>query len=341
VGDVAVGASSTDGPARAALHPEVIALLDATGDSSTFPSEVLADETAARRYLDIARGGMTREAVEHGEQVAEVQDLHLPSGVAVRVYRPLAGGRFSTFVYCPGGGWVVGNLEMHDELCRRVANRAGVIVVSVDYRLAPEHPFPRGLDDCVEAVAWAADHARSLGGIPNSVAIGGTSAGGNLAAAAAIRCRDAGGPRLSLQVLMYPALDSRMSTRSYREFANGPVLGAPQMRWYWQQYVPDQRQWSNPLASPSYATDLSGLPPAIVAVPQCDPLRDEAEEYSARLVAAGVDVCLLRYPGQVHSFLRHFNTLSDADRAVTEISDSMRAVLAGAVSTNGSEDESW
>ncbi|HEX4219022.1 MAG TPA: alpha/beta hydrolase [Acidimicrobiales bacterium] len=320
------------------LHPEVVSLLDGRGADATFPAEVLTDVKLAQRYLQAARAATTREEVDAREQVAEVQNLRLGSGVAVRVYRPFGSGPFPMFVYCHGGGWVVGNLEMHDELCRRIANRAAVVVVSVDYRLAPEHPFPLGLDDCLEAVTWASEHAGALHGRSDSIAVGGTSAGGNLAAALALRCRDSGGPQLSLQVLMYPVLDSRMGTRSYQEFAHGPVLDARQMGWYWQQYVPHEGDRSNPLASPSHASDLSGLPAAVIVIPACDPLRDEAEDYASRLGAAAVSVRLLRYPGQVHSFLRHLNTLTDADRAVTEISDSMRAVLAGAVPTTASED---
>jgi acetyl esterase len=312
--------------ADAALHPEVIAVMGNLGAVSSFPEEVLNDPTAAERYLAVARGSIGRE-IDRVEPVADVHDAQLPSGRAVRVYVPMGVGPLPVILFFHGGGWVVGNLEMNDELCRRLANRAGTVVVSLDYRLAPEAPFPAALEDGREALRWIKAEAATFGGDANAIAVGGTSAGGNLAAGLALSCRDAGDPAIALQVLMYPVLDSRMATRSFSQFGQGPVLEARQMRWYWDQYAPDPSARGNPFASPAHATDLGSLPPAIIVIAECDPLSDEAEEYAVRLAAAGVMVHRLHYPGQVHSFLRHFETLTDADRAVNTMAELIRKTL--------------
>jgi acetyl esterase len=306
------------------LHPEVAAMLERSGTQPGIPAEAFRDRHAALRYLAAARPAITREPVTAIEPVAQVHDQSLPAGPSLRVYVP-TGTTTDALLYLHGGGWVLGNLEMHDELCRRLANRAGVVVASLDYRLAPEHPFPAAISDCADALLWISDHLIAADG---AIAVGGTSAGGNLAAAVALRSRAGSCPPVALQVLMYPALDPQMVSTTWREFGHGPFLTRDQMHWYWEQYVPDPEDRQNPLAAPSRAPDLRGLAPAIVVVGGCDPLSGEAVEYHHRLVEAGVESLLLSYPGQGHSFLRHLDVLSDADRAVTEISAGMRRLLA-------------
>jgi acetyl esterase len=313
------------------LHPEVVAFVDAAGPALRFPTDVLTDPAAAERYLAAGRSG-GREIAGEPEAVAAVHDRRLPFGIPVRVYTPTArggpddGAPPPVVVFFHGGGFVVGNLDMQDETCRRLANRVGAVVLNVDYRLAPEHPFPAAHADAYEAVTWAAEHGAELGGDPSRLAVVGMSAGGNLAASVALRARDRNGPPLALQTLIYPVLDSRMATPSYAEHADAPVLGAEQMGWYWDQYARGADR-EHPYASPAHAPDLSGLPPAVVVTADHDPLRSEAEEYAARLADAGVPVRTTRYEGQLHSFMRLFGVVSDADRALDETARAMRDVL--------------
>ena len=214
-------------------------------------------------------------------------------GVVVRVYRP--DGARGTLVWFHGGGWCLGSMDEHDVFCRRFAAAAGCTVVNVDYRLAPEHPFPAGLDDCTAATRWA---ARTLEG---PLGVGGDSAGGNLAAAVALRARDEGGPPLAYQLLVYPAVDFELTFPSIVENGKGLFLYEADIRWFKKSYLAghDPR---DPYASPLYADDLSGLPPTYVITTEYDPLRDEGEAYAHRLEDAGVPVTLRRYDGQLHAF---------------------------------------
>ncbi len=319
----------------APLHPEAAALLGPSGAAPTFPTEVFTDPAAAQAYLAAARSSYLRET-EVVEAVADVEDRTLPSGRTVRLYRPDVAGRRPIFLFMHGGGWVLGNLDMHDEFCRRLANLAGVTVASVDYRLAPEHPFPAGLDDCLEALDWVRAEADSFGSDGGRVAVGGTSAGGNLAAAVVLANRARGGPALSMQVLVYPVLDARMATTSYATYGEGPGLQATQMRWFWDLYAPDPATRRDPLLSPALEPDLAGLPPALLFPAECDPLRDEAVEYARRLHDAGVEVHLEVVAGQLHSFFRHLDVLSDANRVLSEIAGRLRTVFAGPVSAEAS-----
>jgi acetyl esterase len=311
-----------------ALHPELVAFLERAGAAVRFPPEVATDAGAAALYLAAGRAGMSREIAGEPEEVGDVHERRLPSGRAIRLYTPSGGdGSPPIVVFFHGGGWVLGNLDMQDETCRRLANRVGAVVVNVDYRLAPEHRFPAAHDDGFEALVWAAAHATELGADGDRLAVAGMSAGGNLAASVALRARDAGGPVLSLQTFLYPVLDSRMATVSYAENADAPMLGAQQMRWYWDQYVGDSRDREDPYASPAHARDLSGLPAAIIVTAEHDPLRDEAEAYGARLADAGVPTRVTRYAGQTHSFMRLLGVVGDADRALDEVASAMRTRL--------------
>ena len=264
-----------------------------------------------------------------GEAVAEVRDVSVPGpggALRVRLFRPAHAGPLPLVVYVHGGGWVIGSIEGFDPLCRALANAAGALVASVDYRLAPEHPFPAAPDDVCAAVRWLADHARELDADPDRIAVAGDSAGGNLATVAARRLRDAGGPPLRFQALIYPVCDSALDTASYRECGEGPGLTTASMRRFWDLYL-DGADGRHPDASPLRAEDLSGLPPAFVLTVTADVLRDEGEAYARALEAAGVPVTLRRYDGAVHGFFRWLAVSRLAREAVAEVGAALRANL--------------
>jgi acetyl esterase len=228
------------------------------------------------------------------EEVALVEDFEV-SGVSVRSYRPSADRDLPLLVYAHGGGWVTGSLDTYDGVCRALANRVPCRVLSVGYRLAPEHPFPAALEDCWEATRWAVGEAPS-------VAVGGDSAGGNLAAAVALRARDAGLP-LAFQLLIYPVTDFEFGTGSYAANAVGRGLTQAEMRWYWAHYL-GGADGAQPEASPLRAAELGGAAPALVVVCEYDPLRDEGVAYARRLEEARVPVRLVEYAGMIHGFVR-------------------------------------
>ncbi len=253
--------------------------------------------------------------------VAAVRDLSFagPAGpVDVRLYRdaepPVPG-----VVFYHGGGWTLGTLDSADGICRAIARRDDCAVVSVDYRLAPEHPFPAPLDDAAAAFSWTASVADRLGVDPHRLSVGGTSAGGNLATAVALRARDdlpdESLPTPAGQLLLYPILDPAMDTDSYREQADGPFLTADAMAWFWSNYLASPVQRANPYAAPVLA-DPSGLPPATVVAAGHDPLRDEALSYADRLRDAGVPVDLVHEPALAHGFLSWADTVPAADEAL-------------------------
>jgi acetyl esterase len=239
--------------------------------------------------------------------VGEVTECTIqgPGGdLRLRIYRPAGVGPFPVLAFFHGSGFVLCSLDTHDGMCRHLCAGAACIVVSVDYRLAPEHKFPAGLDDCVAATRWAAKHAAEFGDDAERLAIAGDSAGGNLAAAAALRIRDEGGPTLRGQLLIYPVTDYfEPGTPSYRENAEGYGLTRDTMIWFWNHYLSDSAEGADPLASPLRARDLSGLPPALVVTAEYDPLRDEGDRYAERLRAAGTPADLSRWPGMNHGFL--------------------------------------
>lgn len=246
--------------------------------------------------------------LEVGEPVEEVENLQVPAGdhaIPIRVYHP--GGASLTpgaFLFFHGGGFVSCGLDTHDGLCRAFCNASGCVVVSVDYRLAPEARFPLPLDDCYAATCWVRDNASRLAVDADRLAVGGDSAGGNLAAAVALLARDRkDGPRLRHQFLLNAALDSACDTPSFSEFAEGYLLTRKMVLWFWDNYLGSPYLQADPLANPARAIDLAGLPPATVVSSEFDPLRDEDESYAARLAAAGVPTTTKRYAGMVHGFL--------------------------------------
>jgi len=306
------------------LAPEAQTFLQQAHDGGGPPLWQL-DPVAARAVA----GGFT-ELIGAGPALAEVGELQIPvSGaqIAGRRYRP-AGAR-GTIVWLHGGGWVLDGIDSSDAMCRILADSAGATVISVDYRVAPEHPFPTPLDDCWEALRWV---AAQLDGDGWPLVIGGDSAGGNMAAVIARRARDAGGPPLAAQILVYPVTDHDMTTPSYLEHGANEMLllEANAMRWFWDNYVPDPAARADPDASPLRAADLRGLAPAIVVIAEYDPLRDEGLAYAERLRAAGVEVSLHRYADMPHVFFSFVNLFPTGNAAVARVGGEVRETIAAA-----------
>jgi acetyl esterase len=261
-----------------------------------------------------------------------VEDLSAPGpagDIPLRLYASEHGGLRPVLVYFHGGGFVFGNLDTHDAVCRALAKESGAVVVSVDYRLSPEHKFPAAVDDSYAATVWIAANAEKLGIDARHIAVGGDSAGGNLATVVAMRCRDAGGPKLAAQVLIYPVTDSSsLETGSHREFGEGYFLTSAGMEWFTSHYLVSDDQKSHPEVSPLLAPNLSGLPPALIITAEFDPLRDEGEAYAKRLQEAGVPVTISRYPGMIHGFVSMRGVLAGGRQAIQEaaqFTQSMRA----------------
>jgi acetyl esterase len=266
------------------------------------------------------------------EAVAEVTDRTIPGPggpLPARVYTPAraAGGPLPCLVYYHGGGWVFGDIEGVDTICRAVANRAGCKVVSIEYRLAPEHKFPAPLDDCYAALTWVAANGPQLGVDTTRLAVGGDSAGGNLAAAVTLRARDERGPSLRYQVLVYPVTNHDFGTVSYEENGDDYLLTREMMQWFWNHYLNSAAEGRQPLASPLAAGSLAGLPPALVLTAEFDPLRDEGEAYAARLKDAGVRVRQKRFPGQIHGFWQMVGVFPMALEAAGDVAAELRVAF--------------
>ena len=250
-------------------------------------------------------------------------------GIPVRVYWPLDGEPVPpVMVFFHGGGWTLCDLDTHDGLCRNLCNDIDAIVVSVDYRLAPEHPFPAAFDDGCTAVAWAQERAHDFGGDSQRVVVAGDSAGGNIAAAVTLAGRDGRLPPVFAQILMYPVLDYAFDTPSYLSKGTGNLLTLTDMRWYWNQYLQDPSDGTSPYASPLKAADLAGLPPTVIALAEYDPLHDEGLRYAGRLQGSGVHVTLLDVDGVFHGFLSMRDVLPVADTAFRYLAAEVRQVLA-------------
>jgi acetyl esterase len=275
-----------------------------------------------------ARTAAIAELIGAGPEVASVDEVSIPvegDQILGRVYTP-AEEPLGVIVFFHGGGWVIGEVEHYDVLARRLTTQSSCKVLSVEYRRAPEHPFPTAVHDCKAAFEWAA--AELADGLP--LVLAGDSSGGNLAATCAHLVRDGAGPKAVLQVLMYPVTDSDLDTDSYQEQATGGLLTKRDMVWFWDQYVTDDSDRDNPLASPLKFEDFSGLPEAIVVVPWFDPLRSGVEAYADRMTAAGVPVDVLRFPDQPHGFISLVQFLPAATVAVTEVSYLIKAKLEAA-----------
>ena len=253
------------------------------------------------------------------EDVRSVEDRGIPGPageIPIRIYRGSTRSPAAGLVFFHGGGWVVCGLDTHDVICRAIANRAGETVVSVDYRLAPEHKFPAAVDDAYAATCWVSANAAELGIDPGRITVGGDSAGGNLATVVSMLARDQQGPAIACQALVYPVTDlGSLDTPSHLEFAEGCKLTRAMMVWFRNHYLTSEADGLDPQASPLRAANLAGLPPALILTAECDPLRDEAEAYAARLKAAGVEVLLHRYAGMIHPFFSMSGVIPQAQDA--------------------------
>ncbi len=308
------------------LEPQTRALLQAMAKAGASLDFGTMSAAQARRRMEanpVARGC--------AEAVGKVEDRTIagPGGaLPVRIYTPQAPPPMPAIAYFHGGGWVLGNLDASDAQCRSLANAARGIVVSVDYRLAPEAKFPAAAEDCYAATLWITENAAKLGCDAKRIAVAGTSAGANLAAVVPLMARDRGRPPIAFQVLVYPITDGSMNTRSYRENAHGYFLTAASMAWFWEQYVNRDSDRLHPYAAPLNAPDLRGLPPALVITAEFDPLRDEGEAYAQRLREAGVPVTCTRYDGTIHSFVSMAATLDVGKRAFDQIVAALKSALA-------------
>ena len=306
-----------------ALYPAAKMILEQMGEAGAPPMSTLTPEEA-RVGTDVSLLAGIPEAV------ASVEERLIPGpagDIPVRIYTPEGQGPFPAILYYHGGGWVIGNLDVVDVPCRLLANRTGCVVVSVDYRLAPEHPFPAPAEDAYAAVEWVAEHGETIHVDTSKLAVAGDSAGGNLAAAVCLMAKDRGGPKISYQILFYPVTEHSFETPSYQENADGYFLTKESMVWFWNHYLQQEEDGKNPYASPLLAEDVSGLPPALVVTAEYDPLRDEGEAYAKKLLDAGVGVTLKRYEGLIHGFVWMSGALPQGVEAIELAAEELEGIF--------------
>ncbi|MEM9731690.1 MAG: alpha/beta hydrolase [Myxococcota bacterium] len=305
------------------LDPEIASLVAAWNALGMPRIDSLSAAAWRARYAELERAKVDLPVV--------ADDRHIPGPsepIRARIYRPSLGQPAGAFLYLHGGGWVVGSIESHDERCRRIAHGASCVVVSIDYRLAPEHPYPAAVEDAYAAAEWLSAHAMPLGSANPRVAIGGDSAGGNLAAVVALMIRDRAGPPIASQVLVYPVVDHDLGRPSVLENAEGYLLTRDDMKWYIDQYVPNVADRNDPYFAPLLAESLKEVAPALVITAEYDPLRDEGDAYAARLQEAGVETEHHCYDGAVHGFLGWSHASALARDAVERIGAFLRRHLA-------------
>ena len=311
-----------------ALDPESQRLIDLMAAANRPAWHTLTPEAARALYLSLrpgAQGPMPDDVAVTDRSIAG------PGGaLPLRLYRPKAavpGEALPALVYAHGGGWVFGNLDSHDVLCAQLALQAGIAVVAIDYRLAPDARFPGAFDDVVAGLKWVAANGPTVGIDPARLAIGGDSAGGNLAAAVALWARDNNGPKLKLQLLAYPVTDAVARTDSYRKFDDGYGLNAATMEWFFDHYVPQKDERADYRVSPMRAKNLGGLPPALVITAGYDPLRDEGRAYAWRLQQEGTLADLVEFGGMLHGFLSSPMLLHGARRGTALCAAALREAL--------------
>jgi acetyl esterase len=283
------------------IDPKIQEILDFIASRNVPPFHELSPEEARLR-VEKSREIFGGDPVD----LPRVEDLTMPGPageIALRLYASSSGGSLPVLVYFHGGGWVVGSLDSYDALCRGLARESGCLVISVDYRLAPEHKFPAGLDDAWAALEWIAAHAPSLGGDSARLAVGGDSAGGNLAAVVSQMAREFGGPPIAHQLLIYPATTHDLGTESMQAHAEDGLLTLKDTQWFWAHYLTRPEEAASPRVCPLKAESLAGLPPAHVVIAEIDVLADEGRAYAKALEAAGVPVRVTECPGMIHGFM--------------------------------------
>ena len=314
------------------VHPEIQAFLRQMAEAGLPSIQDLTPEAAREQF---EAGMRARLESFPAPPVASVENRTIPGpagAIPVRVYRDAepAGEGLPVLAWFHGGGHVIGSLDTHDAMARNLCLEAGCVVVSVDYRMGPEHPFPAAVDDCFAAVRWLAEHGGEVGADPGRIAVGGDSAGGNLAAVAALLARDEGGPALRHQLLVYPVTDYRCRGPSYERYARGyGTLEAESMRWFQRHYLGGPDAAGDWRASPLLAADLSGLPPALVITAECDVLRDESVAYAERLAEAGTACEHAPYAGMIHGFFGLLGIVGAATQAHARAARALRAAFAG------------
>ncbi len=311
------------------LHPQTRALLDFIEQRQIPPTHTLGVADARAWYRD--RRGVTQPAPPEVAQVHDLQASGPHGSIPVRAYRPLGSADTETLpvlVYYHGGGWVIGDLDTHDTLCRELANGAGCAVIAVDYRLAPEHRFPAAVDDCLAATRWVRANAAALHLDAARLAVGGDSAGGNLAAVVSIAARDSGDLPIAFQLLIYPATDAHRSHPSHTENGEGYLLTQETMAYFSDHYLPNRADYEDWRASPLLREDLSNLPPALVLTAGYDPLRDEGRAYAERLTAAGSHASCVCFDRQIHGFVPMGKVLDEANTAVALCAAELRRAFA-------------
>ena len=320
------------------LHPQAATFLQQLSQLNSPPMEsvpievtrqaLIAASTVKMAPADLAR--VETRTISRTQYAFPASLAQNPTGgpsddeLRVRVYWPHGNGPFAVCLYFHGGGWVLNNIDTHDDVARRLAEASGCVVVSVDYRLAPEHRYPAAVEDAYTALRWIVARADELQIDPNKIAVSGDSAGGNIAAAVCLMTRDRSGPAIAYQVLIYPITDCDLERPSYRENAEGYFLTTAQMRWFWQHYVRSADQMSEPYASPLRASTLKGLPPALILTAEFDPLRDEGEAYGEALQKAGIAAEVVRYEGLIHAFIKRVDQFDSAMIAIRQIGSSLR-----------------
>lgn len=309
------------------LDPQARVLLDLMIERGVPPTHTLAPAEARKLYRE--RRSFTQPPAT---TMAEVRDLSAdgPHGsIGLRLYRPTSAPTSApALVYYHGGGWVIGDLDTHDVLCRELAHRSGCVVVAVDYRLGPEQPFPAAVDDCLVATRWLHAQAASLGIDASRLALGGDSAGGNLATVTAIGLRDGAGFRPKFQLLIYPGTDMRAAAPSHTTNGQGYMLTSDTIAYFRHQYVPAQHDWSDWRVSPLLHEDLSKLPPALVITAGYDPLRDEGRQYADALSKAGVPTQYVCFERQIHGFITMGRVIDEANTAVALCASVLQRALA-------------
>jgi acetyl esterase len=312
------------------LDPQVQVLLERMKEQGLPPFEQMTVDQARAVILEFT------ELQAEPQPIARVEDRTIPGPageIPIRIYTPSGEALLPVLVYFHGGGWTTGTLDVADEPCRALAAATSSVVVSVDYRMGPEHKFPAAVEDCYAATQWTADHAVELGADPGRLVVIGDSAGGNLAAVIALVARERGGPRVAYQVLIYPVTDYAFDTPSYEQNADGYLLTREAMRWFWGHYLNVENDGAHPHASPLRASDLSGLPPALLVTCEFDPLRDEGEAYGQRLREAGVPVKISRYDGMIHGFFWMSGALGRTQELMDELAAEIRSAVRSAAST--------